>query len=203
MEQTAEQVLVERAKSDAGALGELYDSQYPKILNYVVRRVGDLAIAEDITAETFIKAFDHLHTFQWRGLPFSAWLYRIASNEIATYFRKKHTKDVSLDELMDGHKFEPPSDTDIEAAYIEAQEAMLRHRQFAAVQKVMQTLPQKYQEALALRYLEKKSIEEIGQIMGKRPGTIKSLLSRGVKKVRSQVQPFFDNDVITSGDKKS
>jgi RNA polymerase sigma-70 factor, ECF subfamily len=212
MEQTAEKELIERAKTNANAFGELYDLYYPKILNYVVRRVGDVAAAEDITTTTFLKALDRLHAFEWRGVPFSAWLYRIASNEIVNYFRDRHTKNVSLDELIDEHGFEPASDTDIEASIIKAQEELVRHQQFIAVQKRMLTLPVKYQEALALRYFEKKTIEEISVIMNKRPGTVKSILSRGIKKLR-EASPKEDhpttnatilhNERLTGGDKKS
>ncbi len=213
MEQTTEQALIERAKNSPNAFGELYDTYYPKILNYAVRRVGDMATAQDVTTITFMKALDRLHTFECRGVPFSAWLYRIASNEIANHFRDHHTKHVSLNELIDEYGFEPASDTDIEVSAIEAQEKIERHQQFIDVQKRMLTLPAKYQEALALRYFEKKSIEEISVIMNKRPGTIKSILSRGIKKLRDtsaqkQEQPtahatFLRKERLASGDKKS
>lgn len=212
MEQTAEQALIERAKTNVNAFGELYNLYYLKIFNYVMRRVGDVVVAEDITTATFMKVLDRLQTFEWRGLPFSAWLYRIASNEIANYFRDRHTKNASLDELIDEYGFEPASDTDIEASIIQAQEELERHQQFIAVQKVIVTLPAKYQEALALRYFEKKTIEEISIIMGKRPGTVKSILSRGIKKLRealAQEEPsatnatFLRKKRLTSGGKKS
>jgi len=212
MEQTAEQELIEHAKTNANAFGELYDLYYLKILNYATRRIGDVAAAEDITTATFMKALDRLQTFEWRGVPFSAWLYRIASNEIANHFRDRHTKNASLDELIDEQGFEPASDTDIEASIIEAQEELERHQQFIAVQKIIVTLPAKYQEALTLRYFEKKSIEEISVILGKRSGTIKSILSRGIKKLReasakeeqsAKNATFLRRGRLTTGDKKS
>lgn len=212
MDQLAEQALIERAKTDANAYGDLYDLYYLKILNYALRRVADVDVAEDITTATFIKALDRLHTFEWHGVPFSAWLYRIASNEIVNHFRDRHTKHVSLDELMDEQGFEPASDTNIEASIIEAQEELERHQQFIAVQKRMAMLPAKYQEALALRYFEKKTIQEISVIMHKRPGTIKSILSRGAKKLRessaigerlAQNATFLPQKRLTSGNKKS
>jgi len=184
MEIAKEQQLIERAKTDGDAYGELYDLHYAKIFNYILRRTGDVATAEDVTTEVFIKALERISSFTWQGLPFSAWLYRIASNEIANYFRGKHTKDLSLDAMMEEQGFEPAGDVDIEASLVEAQDEIERYQQFIAVQKRLLLLPAKYQEALSLRYFEKKSIAEIGQIMGKRPGTIKSLLSRGTKKLR-------------------
>ena len=208
-----EQKLIERAKADGAAFGELYDMYYPKILNYILRRTGDIEVSEDITTEVFMKALDRIHTFSWRGVPFSAWLYRIASHEIANHFRNKHTKNMSLETLMEEHGFEPADDIDIEASYVEAQEKIERHQQFLVAQQALLKLPFKYQEALALRYFEKKSITEIASIVGKRPGTIKSLLSRGVKKLREAVPAeisvkttnatFLQKSRLPYGDKKS
>lgn len=206
MEQTAEQELVERAKTDANAFGDLYDAYYLKILNYAIRRVNDVAAAEDITTVTFLKALDRLPAFEWRGVPFSAWLYRIASNEIVNHFRDRHTKYASLNELMEEQGFEPVSDVDIETSLIEALAEIERHQQFIAIQKLLRTLPHKYQEALALRYFEKKTIQEISLIMNKRPGTVKSLLSRGIKKLRDASAgnaTISAQERLTGGNKKS
>jgi RNA polymerase sigma factor (sigma-70 family) len=208
-----EQKLIERAKTEGAAFGELYDLYYPKILNYILRRTGDIEVSEDITTEVFMKALDRIQTFIWRGVPFSAWLYRIASHEIANHFRNKHTKNMSLETLMEEHGFEPANEVDIEASYTEAQEKIERHQQFLLVQQSLLKLPLKYQEALALRYFEKKSIAEIAGILNKRPGTIKSLLSRGVRKLQGAVlvesqaksanATFLQKSRLPYGDKKS
>lgn len=95
-----EQKLVEAAKTDANAFGELYDFYYSKIFNYILRRTGDFELAQDITTAVFMKALDKIQGFTWRGLPFSAWLYRIASNEIADHFRGK-PRTISLEVLME------------------------------------------------------------------------------------------------------
>ena len=86
-----EKELVERAKSDTGAFGELYDQYYSRILGYVLRRTASIEIAQDVTSEVFFKALKHLGQFHWRGVPFSAWLYRIACHEIANNLRKSKT----------------------------------------------------------------------------------------------------------------
>jgi RNA polymerase sigma-70 factor, ECF subfamily len=208
-----EEALIERAKTDGDSFGELYDAYYPKIFNYVLRRVGVLELAEDITTEVFLKALARIQRFTWRGLPFSAWLYRIAANEIAEHFRGKHTKNISLDMLMEEQGFEPVDESDVAADYAASQEAIARHQQFLQVQQALLQLPVKYQEAVSLRYFEKKSIAEIAQIMGKRPGTIKSLLSRGIQKLRQALpgEPvpstpsatFLRSTRLLSGDKKS
>lgn len=212
MNKDQEQKLIERTKTDGAAFGELYDVYYPKILNYILRRTGDIEISEDITTEVFMKALDRIHTFTWRGVPFSAWLYRIASHEIANHFRNKHTKNMSLETMMEEYGFEPASEVDIEANYIVAQEEIERHQQFLLVRQILGTLPAKYQEALSLRYFEKKSIVEIAGIMNKRPGTIKSLLSRGTKKLREALPEthlkapnatLLSKSRLPYGDKKS
>lgn len=192
MDLNQEQKLIERAKIDGAAFGELYDIYYPKIFNYILRRTNDIEVSEDITTEVFMKALDRIHTFTWRGIPFSAWLYRIASHEIANYFRNNHTKNISLEIMMEEHGYEPADELDIEASYAEVQDKIERHQQFLRVQRALLRLPLKYQEALSLRYFEKKSIAEIAETMGKRPGTIKSLLSRGVKKLRDNHQESED-----------
>ena len=202
MEVYKEQKLIELAKTNGNAFGELYDLYYPRIFNYILRRVGDFEIAQDVTAEVFIKALERIDSFTWRGLPFSAWLYRIASHEIANHYRGKDTKHVSLDALMEEQGFEPADDANIEQSLMQAQEEIECHQLFVIAQKQLLLLPLKYQDALSLRYFEKKSIADISQIMGKRPGTIKSLLSRGTKKLREGMQPFRAPTVYHTGDKK-
>ncbi|HSE29897.1 MAG TPA: RNA polymerase sigma factor [Candidatus Saccharimonadales bacterium] len=184
MQKDKEQKIVELAKTDATAFGELFDHYYPKIFNYVFRRTADFESAQDITAETFIKSLDKIKTFEWRGIPFSAWLYRIASNEIANHFRDKHSKNSSLEALLEEQGFEPIDETDIQAELEAAEEEVSRHVKFLQVQKQILKLPIKYQEVLSLRYFENKTIDEISQITNKKPGTVKSLLSRGIKKLR-------------------
>lgn len=179
-----EQHLIELAKTDANAFGQLYDIYYVKIFNYVLHRTNNLELSQDITAEVFIKVLDKIHSFTWRGIPFSAWLYRIASNEISSHFRGNHTKTTSLDLLIEEQNFEPASDIDIEAELIATEEEIARHEQFIKMQQQLLTLPTKYQEVISLRYFEHKTIAGISQITGKREGTIKSLLSRGLKKLK-------------------
>jgi RNA polymerase sigma factor (sigma-70 family) len=184
MEADYEQKLIESAKTSAAAFGELYDLYYAKIFNYILRRTNDFELSQDITTDVFMKALDRIAGFTWRGVPFSAWLYRIASNEIANHFRDKRAKNISLDFLIEEQDFEPADEADIEADLIAAQDKIQRHQLFLIVQKQLRMLPLKYQEVLSLRYFEKKSIAEISQIMGKKPGTVKSLLSRGVAKLQ-------------------
>lgn len=183
----AERQLIERAKNDASAFGEIFDMYYPAILNYVIRRTGNVAIAQDITSEVFISALNGLPKFKWQGVPISAWLYKIATNELRMHYRKsRHT--TSLDEMYETIGFEPVDDKDIEVELQAAQEHIERQRNFRRAQALIAQLPLKYQEVIALRFGEQKKIQEIAEILGKREGTIKSLLSRGLKRLRTGLE---------------
>ncbi|GFP40212.1 RNA polymerase sigma factor, partial [Candidatus Hakubella thermalkaliphila] len=113
-----EKELVARARHNPEAFGRLYDQNYRAILNYILRRTGDVELAQDITAETFVKALSNMGRFQWQGISFSAWLYRIATNEIARYFRKGAYQTVSMEYLREEQGFEPVSPHELEEELI-------------------------------------------------------------------------------------
>jgi RNA polymerase sigma-70 factor (ECF subfamily) len=184
MDLDEEKHLIEDAKSNPLAFGELYDAYYPKISNYLLHRLPRAEVAQDITAEVFFKAMTKLHTFSWRQISFSSWLYKIANNEIKMYYRKKERKFFSLDFLFDHHDFELPDSTDIEQDYIAAEELLARNQAFQEIQRCLLELPTIYQEVLVLRFLEGKSLEEIAEITGKNLNTVKSLVARGKEQVR-------------------
>jgi len=182
--------LVERAREDPEAFGALFDRYYPLILNYVARRTGDVTLAHDITSETFYRALKGIRMFRWRGIPFSAWLYRIASNEIASHFRRSRPQE-SLNRLAEEYGFDLASEEDLEAELIEAQEALARHERYQACLAALRDLPGAYQTVITLRFFEGKSIAEIAQVMGRPQGTVKSLLHRGLKLLGSAAEEFI------------
>jgi RNA polymerase sigma-70 factor (ECF subfamily) len=184
MDLSEEKKLVRQAQKGPDAFARLYDEYYPRIFGYVLRRSANLEAAQDITSETFLKALGKLWQFRWRNVSFSSWLYKIASNEINQYFRKaEYKKSISLEELQE-QGFELLSPHDPESELIEAQEKLQQHEDFLEIQAKIVQLPAKYQEVIALRFFEKKQIKEIAEILGKREGTIKSLLHRAVEKLR-------------------
>jgi len=184
MDLNQERELVRQAQKAPDAFARLYDLYYPKIFGYVLRRSANIETAQDITSETFLKALGKLWQFRWRNVSFSSWLYKIASNEINQYFRKaEYKKSISLEELHE-QGFELLSAHDPESELIEAQDKLRQHQDFLEIQKKITKLPAKYQEVIALRFFEKKQIKEIAEILGKREGTIKSLLHRAVEKLR-------------------
>jgi RNA polymerase sigma-70 factor (ECF subfamily) len=184
MDLSEEKELVRQARKSPDAFAQLYDQYYPKIFGYVMRRTANLEVAQDITLETFLKALGKLWQFQWRSVSFSSWLYKIATNETNQYFRKaEYKKSLSLEELQE-QGFELTSTSDPERELIEAQEKLKQHQDFLEVQEKIVRLPVKYQEVITLRFFEKKQINEIAEILGKKEGTIKSLLHRAVEKLR-------------------
>lgn len=212
MDLADEKQLVEAAKTDPQTFGLLFDRYYRPIFGYILKRTADLALAEDLTSTTFFKALEHLPRFTWRNVPFSAWLYRIATNEINGHFRKQKYQPTSLDTLLIEQGFELANQTDLEQEVIAAENELERHQLWQIVQTKLLTLPIKYQEVLALRYFEDKKITEISLILNKREGTVKSLLSRGLQQLREQLhlekertetQPLAVDRIIASEGRKS
>ncbi len=183
-----EKELVEKSKEDPQAFAILFDKYYETILSYAYHRILDRELAKDITSETFLKAFNAVNRFTWREISFGAWLYRIATNELNMYFRKGRYKPVSLNYLENQFGFDAIdfSTTVSEHNKRESKEQM--DEDFLFLQSKIKDLPIKYQEVLTLRYFELKSIKEIAVILDKKEGTVKSLLSRGIDRLKEFLQ---------------
>jgi RNA polymerase sigma-70 factor (ECF subfamily) len=176
-----ERELVERAKNNGEAFVELYDQYYSQIFGYVLKRTANIEVAQDVTSEVFFKAFKNLRQFNWRGVPFSSWLYRIATNEIANYFTKNKPWQLSLEEVSNSIS---SSDPWAETELLQAEAELRRREDFLTLHENISKLQLKYQEVIVLRFFEDKQLKEIGEILGKREGTVKSLLHRGLEKLR-------------------
>jgi RNA polymerase sigma-70 factor (ECF subfamily) len=183
MELEREKELVERAKKDPQAFSEIYDFYYQKIFGYILKRVANVEVAKDITSETFFKAIKNIEKFKWRGISFSSWLYRIASNEIANFFRKKKYKAVSFEKIS-----EPAFESNPSQEILEAEEKLKKEKDFLKLHQKISKLPILYQEVISLKYFEKKKIKEIAEILGKKEGTIKSLIHRAIEKLKKEME---------------
>ncbi|RJR31166.1 sigma-70 family RNA polymerase sigma factor [Candidatus Parcubacteria bacterium] len=209
MDLLQEKELVNSAKSgDKEAFGLLFDDNYGKIYGYILKRTGNVALTDDLTSDTFFKALTNLKKFRWQGIPFSSWLYKIATNEINGFFKKNKAHPLSLNKISEDNGREPENFRTPESEIMEMQEEIERHDFYLLVLKEMKQLKIKYQEVLSLRFFEKKKINEIAQILGKREGTVKSLLSRGIDKLKvklektENLQPFSDSEVIKTKEEK-
>lgn len=182
-----EKILIGEIKREPSKFSIVFDEYYAVIFSYIFRRVADYDIARDIASETFLKAFLNIGSYKWKGISFSSWLYRIACNECSLYFRKRKYHPISLDKLISAGFWDSidPATTVEEKLFIEKE--VRRHKDFIAVQQKIMQLPFSYQEVLSLRYFEQKNIKEISVILNKKEGTIKSLLSRGMEKLRNML----------------
>ncbi len=190
MDLQKERELIQRAKKNPVEFGQLFYIYYPQIFGYVLRRVADPSTAQDIVAETFLKAYQNLGRFKWRDVSIGNWFYKIATNELRVYFRKSKYAPRSLELLFETDGFEPISDQDLHQEMVDAQTAIERQEQFVAAQKILATLPIKYQEVISLRFVEKKKLSEIALILDKKEGTVKSLVSRALAKLREKLVPL-------------
>ena len=171
--------LVDLAKTgDKDAFGELYERYVEKIYNYIYYRTGNHHDAEDISARVFFRAMAHIETYTERGVPFQAWLYRIAHNLVANWHRDKgRRKIIPLDEFIASSlKSESP---DRQAEENEERETLL-----AAIRR----LPEERQQLLVLKFVEHLSNAEIGDIMGRTEGAVKSLYHRTLTALRDELQ---------------
>jgi RNA polymerase sigma-70 factor (ECF subfamily) len=146
--------VVEAAKKDPARFGALYEKYYKQVFVYIFRRTGEEETTADIVANTFLKAMLSLNKYEYRGVPFSAWLFRIATNEMNMFFRKSgKERNVSLDvsDLSNMISEAGNEDTD------ENQKLLLR---------ALSKLPTDEMQMLELRFFEKKSFAEVGEIIG-------------------------------------
>jgi RNA polymerase sigma-70 factor (ECF subfamily) len=174
--------LIKRAKTDKDAFGQLYERYADKIYNYVYYRTGNPADAEDLTARVFMRAMKHISSYDDRGVPFSAWLYRIAHNLVANWYRdRSRRKIMSLDDVSQWNFHEEGPES--LAQFLEDREALLA---------TIRRLPADRQELLILKFVERLSNKEIGDIMDRSEGAIKSLYHRTLLFLREEIQSKQD-----------
>jgi RNA polymerase sigma-70 factor, ECF subfamily len=178
----SEEELVKRAQHSHEAFGELYEIYYQRIFNFALKRTANVQLSLDITSVTFLKALNQIKKFRWRDVPFGAWLYRIAGNEINDHYRRENSRVTSIEQISE------LADTSEYADEINhAEEELSRQEEFLRLHKKIAELPEMYQEVITLKFFEKKKIREMVEILGKKEGTIKSLLHRGLEKLKDKM----------------
>jgi len=180
-----ENVTLNRAiQGDHEAFGKLYEDYVERIFNYVYYRTGNQHDAEDLTARVFFRAMRRIPQYQERGLPVSAWLYRIAHNLVANWHRDRGRRpEISLD---DGFTAIPHSEhPEITLLQLEEQDHLLR---------IIRDLPPERQQLIILKFVEHMSNSEIGQIMGRTEGAVKSLYHRTLLSLRVEMDTLSEDD---------
>lgn len=170
-----EESLVQRAKQgEPEAFEQLYEAHFDRIYRYLLLKVRNRADAEDMTQQVFLKALESVRSFHWRGVSFSAWLFRIAHNQAVDHFRTKgKQKTLPLDEARS------VSMTDIDPVALAEQE--LRIEELATA---CQRLSEAQQEVISLRFAGGLSVAETAKTMGKSEGAVKVLQHEAIVKLR-------------------
>ena len=178
-----DKALVELAADDKEAFGELYERYLTKIYNYVYYRTGNTHDAEDLTAKVFQRAMSHIGNYVDRGLPFQAWLYRIAHNLVANWHRDQgRRKIIALDDYV-AHSLQS------EAPDRRTEEQEEQKQLMEAVRR----LPEDRQQLLLLKFIEQLPNAEIGEIMGRTEGAVKSLYHRTLLALREDLKRGEDS----------
>lgn len=179
-----EEQLLQEIEIDPQKFAGVYEAFYKNIFGYAFRRTTNYDAAKDIAAETFLRAYTGIGKFQWRNISILHWLYRIATNEINKYFNRRKYLPESIHRIQEEYGVAITDYANAETERIMLEEELQRHRDFVKINDLIRKLDTKYQEVLALRFYEQKTIEEIAAILGKKTGTVKSLLSRGIEKLK-------------------
>jgi len=169
---------VSRGERSETSFEEVYETYFDGIFRYILHRVANVAEAEDLTSQTFFKALGAIHRFRWKNGSVSSWLYRIATHEIATHFRRSGHRGAQAVSQVNGVRTE----TD------DAQQTLARNELFLGVNEALRTLRPEDQALIALRYFEQKPFGEIAEILGKRPGALTMRTHRVLGKLRGELE---------------
>jgi RNA polymerase sigma-70 factor, ECF subfamily len=167
--ETDERLLIEAAQKDPECFADLYEAHFHRVYAYVVTRVHNRDEAQDITADVFHQALANLANYEWRGIPFAAWLYRIASNEITDRWERvtkeqgnpapEYSDEVNIDEI----------------------------EQRATLFRMVSTLPVDQRHVILQRFIEQKSIREVAKELQRSEGAVKQLQFRALQNLRMRM----------------
>ena len=182
MDLSEEQQLIEDAKTDTASFAKLYDYYFPKIYGFVASKVNNRNDAEDLVSETFMKALENLPRFEWRGIPFAAWLFTIARNNLNNYYVKssknRHSELEDGRFVVDEDKQESPKK---KAAQVELS---------IKVKDVLKELPERELNVVQLKFFAQMSNREIVQITGLSESNVAVILYRTLRKIKPDLKYF-------------
>ncbi len=170
-----EENLVRRAQHhDQEAFAQLYEEHFDKIYRYVTFKIGNETEAEDMTQQVFLNALQSISSFKWKGIPFSAWLFRIAHNQIVDYLRKKKHLTVPLDESLASNDDNPQS---VVEQKLDIEQLILATKQLTGAQR----------EVISLRFAGELPIAQVAKAMGKSQGAVKALQHSAIVALRKTI----------------
>ncbi len=168
-----EESLVQWAKQgDQKAFAQLYEEHFDRIYRYVVLRIGDRIEAEDMTQQVFLNALQSISSFKWKGIPFAAWLFRIAHNQVVDHLRKKKKQPAVY---LDESSVSSDSNPQLMAEHsLDIEQLLLATRRLTEAQR----------EVISLRFTSEISIAQVSEIMGKSQGAVKALQHSAIVALR-------------------
>jgi RNA polymerase sigma-70 factor (ECF subfamily) len=169
-DRTDEQLLIEAAQRDPSRFADLYETNFERVYAYIAGRVRDRDVAQDLTAEVFQQALANIGSFEWRGVPFVAWLMRIAANAIADRWQRNSKEPPVPDDQLE----EPGADDQIERR--------------AMLSELVSALPPDQRHVVIRRFVDQRSIREIANELGRSEGAIKQLQFRALQTLRMNLR---------------
>jgi RNA polymerase sigma-70 factor, ECF subfamily len=166
---TDDRLRIEAAQRDPSRFGELYEENFYRVYAYVARRVGGRQEAEDLTADVFREALAGIGKFEWRGVPFGAWLLGIAARIVADHFKRSGRESGNP-----AAQPEASSNDEIERS--------------AMLFQLVERLPEAQFRVIHMRFVEQKSIREIAGELARSEGAVKQLQLRAIENLRAQME---------------
>ncbi len=164
----------DQERQGVAALTDLFEEYYERITRYIAVRVGNQADAEELASDVFVRAVEHIGSFQWRGVPLQAWLYRIAHNVAVDHLRRSsRRKSVPLDEA-----------TAVTSPHDPAQEVFLGMEREELL-KAMEGLTDAQRETITLRFFGGLTSAETGAVMNRNSGAVREMQSSALKRLRT------------------
>lgn len=168
-----ERLLIEAAQKDPARFAELYENNFERVYAYIVRRVENRAETEDLTSEVFHQALANLKRFEWRSIPFAAWLFRIAANLISDRWQRAG-REVTDDSAIDAAAASPAAVEEVERR--------------ATLFRLVETLPAEQRRVVLLRFVEQKSIKDVAREIRKTEGAVKQLQFRALTTLKTRME---------------
>ena len=177
-----ELIILEKAKTNPRHFAWLYEKHYKQVFLFIYRRTANHDLTGDLCSQVFLKAMNNLHKYQFRGLPFIAWLLRVASNEVNMFFRKNNNnRSVSLEDAGLFRLCEEVENSD-------------RHELCDAIIDCLEELREDEVELIELRFFENHSVKEVAYILNESESNIKVKTHRTIKKLKLIIGERFNNE---------
>lgn len=179
-----QQKILEQFKTDKQVFSKVYDFYYERIFKYLAKRTLNSEIAYDLTAETFIKAFESFHKFKWTGVSIKVWLYRIAINAL-----KNQRRNPKISPLTEEIHHLDHLKTEVKEELSEMDKALFGDEDIEKLSDAIATLNPKYQNIVSLHYFEGMSHKEIAGVINRSQSAVKSMMHRALTNMRQVLAP--------------